>query len=99
MQKENTLHQAEFATNSQRSVGPSRSRHVLADSAEEADDVGIPNHLATVVSHRPHKLKEPHGRICRAGKGSKSSALDSRQRRRPGGSSCSSHHALFHPSA
>lgn len=36
----------------------------LADAAEEAEDVGIANHLPLLVSHRLHELNHPYARIC-----------------------------------
>lgn len=53
----------------QASIWAAAAVDALADAAEEADDVGIADHLATVIPHRAHKLKEPHGCICRAKKG------------------------------
>lgn len=37
----------------------------LADAAEEAEDVGVADHVALVVPHRPHELHHPDAGVHR----------------------------------
>lgn len=37
----------------------------LADSAEEPEEVGVADHVALVVPHRPHELHHPDARVHR----------------------------------
>lgn len=45
-----------------------------AYAPEEAQQVGVPHHLAALVAHGPHELEQPDGGICRRANGQSNTA-------------------------
>lgn len=45
--------------------GADAEEEELADTAEEPEEVRVPDHLAAVVPHRPHELHHPDARVHR----------------------------------